>query len=211
MKNRHVKKVSAGVRRRCRVFPPGNPRNVLTAIVMLLLVISSHVVFYQSTVVDLPRRESNSTTLPPGNISRRQSGVRWTLFTQRTSTERVTASTTPTNSLNSTALEQRQPETDMKRVRLESRIVIRGDNAVRTAASKRPKEITMAAEADDTAYRTETEPPSTSESRDGSRDRSGSAPWTTNQSRLLTAADSQRFLPISPRNASFKGLVSVVQ
>jgi len=172
MKGERNRKVSAAVSLACRGILYRNPCGVSTAICMLLVVIWSHVVFYQSTIVHLP----TSTALPYDNnvISHHQISTVRTISGQWTPMGYLNASTTPQSSLNWTTADRRLSKTAVERDRTDSRIVIRSNSVVRT-----DRGILQG-------------------SGGRIRDRNGSADWKKRQSRLLTSAKNQSLASTPP-------------
>jgi len=190
------KKASAAVRR----FPRSNPCSVLTTVCMLLVVVWSHVVFYQSSVVHPP--QPTSTALPPDNVSH-TSTVR-TIPSHWTSMEHFNASITRQSSLNSTMAQQRLSKTAAESVRANSRISIRSNVVIRTDAES--EEVEMASGTvivdltDNDVNQTISEVHHGSRTliRNGAKDRGRSADWK--KRRLLTPADNQSSA-FSPSNS----------
>ena len=177
---------------------------------MFLMVVWSHVAFYQSTVVHLPQLQPSTTALLPSDqASRHQTTTVQTLAPDHwTSTsENLSASTTPRNSsITSTMAERRLSKAAAKRVRSDSRIRIESNSVVRTDETEKSEQITMAStdRVTDSGNRTEIEVPRDSLAwiglRGGARDRGSATNWEMRQSRLLTSADdhSSLFSPATP-------------
>ena len=164
----------------------GNPCSIMTTVFMFLLVIGSHVVFYQSTIVHLPQRQQTSD-----NVSRHQPSTARTISSRWTSMDHLSASTTLQNSSNSTISEERLlAKTDVELVRLESGIGIRNNNVVKTEGRKSEK-LGMESEKISSVNQTEIEDLSPPRTRGGVRDNGGPANWKKGRSRLLTSADNQ--------------------
>lgn len=210
------KKASSAVRRRCRVFPRGNPCSVLAAVLMLLVVVWSHAVFYQLSVVYLPPRQ----TMSSDNVSRHQTSIEWTLMSAGhwTSTARRgrNRSMESQSSFNWTTPDRQLSQTVVKRVQSQTRIIIRSNTVSQTVQGRQSEKAEMGLESvtldrmEDNVNQTVVEVRrglqarrgvDMRDDRDAVVDRSGSAGWLNRRSRLLISAHHHRE-PTSPAVAS---------
>jgi len=196
---------SVPVRQPCRCFVCRKPRNVLIVICMLVVIIWSHVVFYQSTIVHLP---PTTTALPYYNVSRNQTSTARTTSGQRTPTEHPSALTTPKSSSYSSMVDQRRSKTAAEHVHSDGNIIILRHSVMRTEARRPELEMVSKGDTwnhvDDVTHPTERGVPQRSQTRiqDGVRDRNSSVDSKRKRSHLITSADEQSWISTPPVSTS---------